>query len=214
MAALVHQINETQHRHIVTLESPIEFLHRDINSSVTQREIGVDTRGFHEALRSVLRQDPDFVLVGELRDQETVEAALTLAETGHLTFGTLHTSDCVQTVNRVIDVFPAHQQAQIRAQLSFTLEAVFCQQLMPHSSGKGRVLAAEVMLANSAVRALIRDGKGHQVYSQIQTGGRMGMRTMSQSLSELVKANKVSVAVAERALADPNELRALLRGVA
>jgi len=214
LAAMIDYINQNQQGHIVTIEDPIEFTHRHNKCSVTQREIGVDTRGFHEALRSVLRQDPDFVLVGELRDQETIEAALTLAETGHLTFATLHTSDCVQTINRVIDVFPAHQQTQIRTQLSFTLEAVFCQQLMPHSSGKGRVMAPEIMLANSAVRALIRDGKGHQIYSQIQTGLRMGMRTMAQSLAELVKANKVSVAAAERVLSDPNELRGLLRGVA
>ena len=214
LAAMIDFINKNQAGHIVTIEDPIEFTHRHNRCSVTQREIGVDTKGFHEALRSVLRQDPDFVLVGELRDQETIEAALTLAETGHLTFGTLHTSDCTQTINRIIDVFPAHQQTQIRTQLSFTLEAVFCQQLMPHASGKGRVLSAEIMLATSAIRALIRDGKGHQIYSQIQTGARMGMRTMSQSLAELVKTNKVALAAAERALSDPNELRGLLRGVA
>ncbi len=181
---------------------------------VTQREVGSDTHGFDKALRSVLRQDPDYVLVGELRDHETIEAALTLAETGHLTFGTLHTSDAAQTINRIIDVFPAHQQAQVRTQLSFTLEAVFCQQLLPHASGKGRAMSAEIMLATPAIRALIRDGKGHQIYSQIQTGGKMGMRTMSQSLAELVKANKVTMSAAERYTSDPSELRSLVRGAA
>jgi twitching motility protein PilT len=154
------------------------------------------------------------VLVGELRDHETIEAALTLAETGHLTFGTLHTSDAVQTVNRIIDVFPSHQQAQVRTQLSFTLEAVFCQQLLPVANGRGRALAAEIMLATPAIRALIRDGKGHQVYSQIQTGGRLGMRTMSSSLAELVRANRVTLATAERYVGEPGELRTLARGAA
>lgn len=214
LAAMIDHINKTQAGHIVTIEDPIEFTHRHNRCSVTQREVGTDTRGFQNALKSVLRQDPDFVLVGELRDQETIEAALTLAETGHLTFGTLHTSDCVQTINRIIDVFPAHQQTQIRTQLSFSLEAVFCQQLMPHASGRGRVLSAEIMLANSAIRALIRDGKGHQIYSQIQTGARLGMKTMAQSLSELVKSGRVTMQHAERALSDPSELRNLVRGAA
>ena len=189
----------------------IEFLHEDKFSRVTQREIGTDSHKFANALRSVLRQDPDFILVGELRDLETIEAALVLAETGHLTFGTLHTSDAVQTVNRIIDVFPAHQQQQVRTQLSFTLEAVFCQQLLPNASGRGRALAAEVMLATPAIRALIREGKGHQMYSQIQTGGRMGMKTMSSWLADLVRAGKVRVEDAEESVSDPNELRMLIR---
>jgi twitching motility protein PilT len=162
----------------------------------------------------VLRQDPDYVLVGELRDHETIEAALTLAETGHLTFGTLHTSDAAQTINRIIDVFPSHQQAQVRTQLSFTLEAVFCQALLPHASGKGRVMSSEIMIATPAIRALIRDGKGHQIYSQIQTGAKLGMRTMSQSLAELVKSGKAAMATAERYSTDVNELRSLVRGAA
>ena len=214
LAAMIDYINKNQQGHIVTIEDPVEFTHRHQRCLVTQREVGSDTHGFDKALRSVLRQDPDYVLVGELRDHETIEAALTLAETGHLTFGTLHTSDAAQTINRIIDVFPAHQQAQVRTQLSFTLEAVFCQQLLPHASGKGRAMSAEIMLATPAIRALIRDGKGHQIYSQIQTGGKMGMRTMSQSLAELVKANKVTMSAAERYTSDPSELRSLVRGAA
>jgi twitching motility protein PilT len=169
--------------------------------------VGGDTKNFGRALRSVLRQDPDIVLVGELRDHETIEAALTLAETGHLTFGTLHTSDAVQTINRIIDVFPAHQQPQVRTQLSFTLEAVFCQQLLPLASGRVRCLAAETMIATPGVRALIRDGKAHQLYSQIQTGGRAGIVTMAQSLGTLVKAGRITMRCAESRLTDPSELR-------
>ena len=178
---------------------------------VTQREVGGDTKGFGNALRSVLRQDPDIVLVGELRDHETIEAALTLAETGHLTFGTLHTSDAVQTINRIIDVFPPHQQDQVRTQLSSSMEAVFSQQLLPLAEGRGRAMAMEVMLATPGIRALIREGKGHQIYSHIQTGGRMGMVTMSQSLSRLVSAGRVRKEDAEHSLSDPSELKSLLR---
>ena len=159
---------------------------------MNQREIGSDTHGFKPALRAVLRQDPDVVLVGEMRDMETIEAALTLAETGHLTFGTLHTSDCVQTINRIVDVFPAYQQQQIRTVLSFVLQAVFCQQLLPKADGRGRVMAAEIMVANSAVRSLIRDDKGHQIYSIIQTQRKLGMQTMNQSLFEIVQKRLVT----------------------
>jgi twitching motility protein PilT len=211
LAAMIDHINRNEQGHIITVEDPIEFSHKSLGCLVTQREIGNDTHGFDKALRSVLRQDPDIVLVGELRDLETIEAALTLAETGHLTFGTLHTSDAVQTVNRIIDVFPAHQQQQVRTQLSFSLEAVFCQQLLPLATGRGRALAAEVMIATPAIRALIREGKGHQVYSQIQTGGRLGMRTMAGSLSELVNSGRVRVEDAEARLSDPSELKSLLR---
>ena len=181
---------------------------------VTQREIGADSHEFKNALRSVLRQDPDFVLVGELRDLETIEAALTLAETGHLTFGTLHTSDCVQTINRIIDVFPAHAQQQVRTQLSFTLEGVFCQQLLPTSMGRGRALSAEIMMANPAIRALIREGKGHQIYSQIQTGGRQNMKTMASSLADLVRSGRVRLDDAERCLSDPSEFHVLVKAAA
>jgi twitching motility protein PilT len=211
LAAMIDYINKNQNGHIVTIEDPVEFTHRHQRCLVTQREVGSDTKGFSAALRSVLRQDPDYVLVGELRDHETIEAALTLAETGHLTLGTLHTSDAVQTVNRIIDVFPSHQQAQVRTQLSFTLEAVFCQQLLPMQAGRGRCLAAEIMLATPAIRALIRDGKGHQIYSHIQTGGKMQMRTMAQSLSDLVLGGKISVDIAEHYIGDPSELRTLVR---
>ncbi|MCY3003129.1 MAG: type IV pilus twitching motility protein PilT [Planctomycetota bacterium] len=211
LAAMVNHINMTRQGHIVTIEDPVEFVHQHKQCMVTQREVGGDTHAFSRALKSVLRQDPDFILVGELRDLETVEAAMTLAETGHLTFGTLHTSDCVQTINRIVDVFPAHQQQQVRTQLSFSLEAVFSQQLLPAASGRGRAMAAEVMLATPGVRALVREGKTHQIYSQIQTGGRMGMKTMAQSLSELVRAGRVRLDEAERALSDPGELRTLVR---
>ncbi len=214
LASMIDHINRTQAGHIVTIEDPVEFSHRHKNCVVTQREVGADTQGFSRALKSVLRQDPDYVLVGELRDHETIEAALTLAETGHLTFGTLHTSDAVQTINRIIDVFPATQQAQVRTQLSFTLEAVFCQQLLPVQNGRGRAVAAEVMLATPGIRALVRDGKGHQIYSHLQTGARLGMRTMSASLAELVRSGKVSQAVAETYVSDPSELRTLARGAA
>jgi twitching motility protein PilT len=211
LASMVNHINMTRQGHIVTVEDPVEFVHQHKQCLVNQREVGGDTHTFSRALKSVLRQDPDFILVGELRDLETIEAALTLAETGHLTFGTLHTSDCVQTVNRIVDVFPSHQQQQVRTQLSFTVEAVFCQQLLPLASGRGRALGVEVMLATSAIRALVREGKTHQIYSQIQTGGRLGMNTMAQSLASLVRTGKVRIDDAERALSDPSELRTLVR---
>ncbi len=182
LASMVNYINETSKRHIITIEDPIEFIHKNKKCLINQREVGPDTKGFGKALKSVLRQDPDVVLIGEMRDMETIEAGLTLAETGHLTFATLHTSDATQTINRIIDVFPANQQSQIRTQLSFVLEAVFCQQLPRKSSGKGRFLASELMLGTDAVRALIRDDKAHQIYSQLQIGGKFGMNTMNQSL--------------------------------
>lgn len=211
LAAMIDYINTTRQSHIVTIEDPVEFTHLHRNCMVTQREVGGDTRTFSNALRSVLRQDPDIVLVGELRDHETIEAALTLAETGHLTFGTLHTSDAVQTVNRIIDVFPAHQQAQVRTMLSFTLEGVFSQKLLPLASGRGRVMAAEIMMATPGIRALIRDGKSHQLYSHIQTGGRLGMTTMAQSLGVLVSAGRIRMQDAESVLSDVGELRSHVR---
>ena len=192
LASMVNYINETRQSHIVTIEDPIEFLHRNKSCLVNQREVGGDTLAFEKALKSVLRQDPDIVLVGEMRDLETIEAALTMAETGHLTFATLHTSDVQQTCNRIVDVFPAHQQQQIRTMLSFTLQAVVCQQLVPRIHGKGRALAAEIMIANPAIRALVRDNKAHQIMSIIQTGGAAGMRTMNQSLFELYRAGTIS----------------------
>jgi twitching motility protein PilT len=211
LAAMINYVNASRQAHIVTIEDPVEFTHQHRNCLVTQREIGGDTRTFGNALRSVLRQDPDVVLVGELRDLETIEAALTLAETGHLTFGTLHTSDAVQTANRIIDVFPSHQQAQVRTQLSFSLEAVFSQQLLPSRDGRGRAMASEVMLCNAGIRAMIREGKTHQIYSQIQTGGRAGMRTMAQSLADLVKSGRVNGLDAEMTMSDPGELHSLIK---
>jgi twitching motility protein PilT len=211
LASMIDHINKTRQGHIVTIEDPIEFSHVSQSCLVTQREVGGDSKAFQNALRSVLRQDPDIVLVGELRDLETIEAALTLAETGHLTFGTLHTNDAVQTINRIIDVFPSHQQPQVLTQLSFTLEAVFCQQLLPRAEGRGRVMAAEVLLSTPAVRALIREGKAHQIYSQMQTGGRIGMRTMTASLADLVRRGQVRVQDAEASLSDASEFLRLVR---
>jgi twitching motility protein PilT len=211
LASMIDHINRNRAHHIVTIEDPIEFLHGHKKCLFNQREVGTDTHGFKKALRAVLRQDPDVILIGEMRDLETVEAALTLAETGHLTFATLHTSDAVQTINRVVDVFPAHQQQQIRTQLSFALQAVFCQQLIANSSGKGRVLAAEIMLANNAIRALIRENKGHQIYSQIQTGGKDGMRTMNASLANLWERRAISYEDAVELSTDRDDLLRLLQ---
>ncbi len=211
LAAMIDQINRTRKQHIVTVEDPIEFLHQNKSCLFNQREVGSDTYSFENALRSVLRQDPDIVLIGEMRTMETIEAALTLAETGHLTFATLHTSDCVQTINRIVDVFPAYQQQQIRTQLSFTLQAVFCQQLIPQANQRGRVLAAEIMIANTAIRALIRDNKGHQMYSQIQTGGKEGMKTMNTSLHDLYKQRQIALDDALARSTDPEELKRLIQ---
>jgi twitching motility protein PilT len=207
LASFIDFINESDEGHIITIEDPIEFVHRNKKCLVNQREVGSDTRSFGNALRAVLREDPDVVLIGEMRDQETIQAALTLAETGHLTFGTLHTSDCVQTINRIVDVFPPYQQQQIRTQLSFTLQAVFSQQLLQKMNVKGRILACEVMVANSAVRSLIRDDKAHQIYSIIQTSGREGMRTMNQSLLQLYQANVISYEEALTHSTDPDDLK-------
>ena len=211
LAAMVDHINRTRKGHIVTIEDPVEFTHVHKNCLINQREVGGDTHKFQNALRSVLRQDPDFILVGELRDYETIEAALTLAETGHLTFGTLHTSDAVQTINRIIDVFPSHQQSQVRTMLSFTIQAIFSQKLLPSASGRGRQMAAEILIATPGIRALIRDGKAHQIYSQLQTGGRLGMKTMAQSLANLVNAGKVRLSDAEAVVPDVAELRSSVR---
>jgi twitching motility protein PilT len=207
LASMVDFINQTRMDHIITIEDPIEFVHRNKACLVNQREVGTDTQGFNQALRRVLRQDPDVVLIGEMRDKETIEAGLTLAETGHLTFATLHTSDCVQTINRIVDVFPAHQQNQIRTQLSFVLEGVFCQQLLPKMNSRGRAMACEIMIPQSAIRSLIREDKCHQILSHIQTGGRVGMRTMNQSLFELYKNNLISWDDAMSHSGDPEDLK-------
>jgi twitching motility protein PilT len=215
LAAMIDRINETEPLHILTIEDPVEYVHHHKRCLVNQREVHADTHSFKKALRSALRQDPDVVLVGELRDLETIEAALTIAETGHLTFGTLHTSSCMQTMNRVIDVFPAHQQPQIRAQLSLVLEGVICQSLIPKASGKGRALALEVMIPNAAIRNLIREDKVHQIYSSMQTGQlKFGMQTFNQSLSELVLRGEITQEVAMSYASNHDELRELInRGV-
>jgi len=207
LAAMIDYINSTGGWHIITIEDPIEFVHRNKQSLVNQREVGPDTHGFHQALKHVLRQDPDVVLVGEMRDKETIELGLELAETGHLTFSTLHTSNCVQTINRIIDVFPAEQQNQVRTVLSFVLEGVFCQQLLPMAVGKGRCLACEIMIPNDAIRANIRDDKIHQIYSTIQTGGKTGMRTMNQSLLELYRAGRISYDIATKYTHDLEDMK-------
>ncbi len=207
LAAMIDYINEHRCEHVVTIEDPIEFLHRNKNCLFNQREVGSDTHSFSNARRSVLREDPDIVLIGEMRDLETIELALTLAETGHLTLATLHTVDTVQSINRIVDVFPSHQQQQVRTQLSFVLQAVYCQQLVPHASGRGRALAVEVMIANAAIRALIRDNKAHQIYSLIQTGGKYGMCTMNQALYDLYSANEVTYDEALARTTDPEDLK-------
>ena len=192
LAGLIDIINTSRPEHIMTVEDPIEFLHRHKTAIVNQREVGTDTYGFANALKHVLRQDPDVILVGELRDLETISMALTAAETGHLVFATLHTQDAPQSVDRVIDVFPPHQQEQIRVQLAGTLAGIVSQQLVPTSDGKGRAVAAEVLVATPAVRNLIREGKTHQIYTSMQAGGKFGMQVMDQHLAELVKKGKVS----------------------
>jgi twitching motility protein PilT len=211
LASMVDYINNTRNAHVVTIEDPIEFVHKNKKCLFNQREIGTDTHSFPAALRSVLREDPDIILIGEMRDMETIESALTLAETGHLVFGTLHTSDCVQTINRIIDVFPAYQQAQIRTQLSFTMQAVFCQQLLQRANGKGRVLAVEIMVANPAIRALIRDDKGHQIYSMIQTGGKEGMCTMNSSLFQLYRQGQITYDEAVAHTTDTDDLKRMFQ---
>jgi twitching motility protein PilT len=213
LAAMIDKINTDRREHIVTIEDPIEFTHQHKSCIVNQREVHQDTKGFHTALRSILRQDPDVVLIGEMRDLETVEAALTVAETGHLTFGTLHTNSCVQTINRIIDVFPAHQQPQIRAQLSFVLEGVLCQALIPTLDGKGRALCLEIMVPNAAIRNLVREDKVHQIYSQIQVGqSKSGMQTMNQSLLMLWQRRIISFDDAMARSGDPEELKQMMAG--
>src|SRR5215468_5853740 len=211
LASMIDKIN-TEHRdHIVTIEDPIEFLHPHKACLVNQREVGSDTVSFKRALKSILRQDPDVVLVGEMRDLETIEAALTVSETGHLAFATLHTNSCVQTMNRIIDVFPPHQQPQIRAQLSFVLEGVICQTLIPRASGAGRVMASEVMVPNPAIRNLIREDKIHQIYSQMQIGqGKFGMQTLNQSLATLYLQRQITLEDCLGRSSDADELKTMI----
>jgi len=211
LASIIDRINEERHDHIVTIEDPIEYLHPHKNCVVNQREVGADTKSFTNALKYILRQDPDVVLIGEMRDLETIEAALTVAETGHLAFATLHTNSCVQTINRIVDVFPPYQQAQVRAQLSFVLEGVLCQSLLPRANGPGRVLAIELMVPNPAIRNLIREDKIHQIYSQMQIGqDKFGMQTMNQSLASLFQRRLISMDDALARSNDIEELRTLI----
>jgi len=207
LASLIDIINRTKPLHIVTVEDPIEFLHEHKRSIINQREIGEDTYSFSESLRRVLRQDPDVILVGELRDLETISTALTAAETGHLVFATLHTQDCPQTIDRVIDVFPTSQQEQIRVMLAATLEGIVTQQLILNSEGTGRIACCEVLVCTSAVRNLIRSNKTHQIYSLMQTGGSFGMQTMDQGLARLVLDGLISESVAFDRSSNEDDLR-------
>jgi twitching motility protein PilT len=210
LAAMIDEINRTREEHIMTIEDPIEFLHSHKRCLVNQRELGSDAQSFSDALKAALRQDPDVILVGEMRDLETIGTALTAAETGHLVFATLHTQDAAQTIDRVIDVFPAHQQSQVRVQLSVALQGIMTQQLLPSSDGTGRVAATEVLVPTPGIRNLIREGKTHQIYSALQTGSAAGMQTMDASLASLVREGKVRRALAESRSSTPEELRRLL----
>ncbi|HJR08579.1 MAG TPA: type IV pilus twitching motility protein PilT [Pyrinomonadaceae bacterium] len=211
LAAMIDKINRERHEHIVTIEDPIEFLHNHKSCVVNQREVGSDTKGFAEALRTALRQDPDVVLVGEMRDLETIESALRIAETGHLTFATLHTNSAASTINRIIDVFPSNQQAQIRAQLSLVLEGIMCQALLPRATGQGRVAALEILVPNAAIRNLIREDKIHQIYSMMQTGQeKYGMQTFNQALATLYHKRLISLELAMQRSSNTDELRELI----
>jgi twitching motility protein PilT len=213
LASIIDKINSETRQHIITVEDPIEYLHPHKLSVVNQREIGTDTNNFKDALKYVLRQDPDVVLIGEMRDLETIEAALVIAETGHLVFATLHTNSAVQSINRIIDVFPSHQQGQVRAQLSFVLQGVMTQLLLPKGTGPGRVLAMEIMIPNPAIRTLIREDKVHQIYSQMQVGQeKHGMQTLNQSLYSLYSRRLISLEEAYGRSSDQDELRNMIEG--
>lgn len=213
LASMVDRINAGRHEHIMSVEDPIEFLHGHKKCIVNQREVNQDTKSFAEALKHVLRQDPDVILVGEMRDLETISLAVTAAETGHLVFGTLHTQDAPQTVDRIIDVFPAHQQAQIRTQLANALQGIITQTLIPRRDGEGRAVACEILVPTPGVRNLIREGKNHQIYSAMQTGGKFGMQTMDAALVDLVRRGLISREEAEKRSSHPDELRRLSGGM-
>ena len=211
LAAMIDKINRERQDHIITIEDPVEYLHPHKSCVVNQREIGSDTFSFKNALKSILRQDPDVVLIGEMRDLETIEAALRIAETGHLTFATLHTNSTVETINRIIDVFPSHQQSQVRTQLSFVLQGILCQALLPTRDGKGRCLTVEIMVPNPAIRNLIREDKVHQLYSMMQTGqSGHGMQTFNQSLADLYLKGKLDLETALARSSMPDELQELI----
>jgi twitching motility protein PilT len=213
LASMVDAINAEREEHILTIEDPIEFLHTHKKCIVNQREIGADALDFTTALTAALREDPDVILVGEMRDLETISTALTAAETGHLVFATLHTQSTSQTVDRIIDVFPPHQQQQVRMQLSIALQGIVTQQLLPTADGSGRVVGAEVLIPTPAVRNLIREGKTHQIYSAIQTSGSIGMQTMDAHLAQLVRMGKITRALAEQRASVPEELKRLMGGM-
>jgi twitching motility protein PilT len=211
LAAMIDKINTERRQHILTIEDPIEYIHPHQGCLVNQREVHTDTQGFAVALRSALREDPDIVLIGELRDLETIESALRIAETGHLTFATLHTNSAAQTINRIIDVFPSHQQGQIRTQLSLVIEGIVCQTLLPRADHHGRVVALEIMVPTPAIRNLIRDDKVHQIYSTMQTGQeKLGMQTMSQALATLYLSGQISLDVAMSASSMKDELEQMI----
>ncbi|PHV72333.1 type IV pili twitching motility protein PilT [Sporanaerobium hydrogeniformans] len=210
LATMINYINDSKKCHVLTLEDPIEYLHKHKNSIVNQREIGIDSRSYGEALRAALREDPDVILVGEMRDQETISTAITAAETGHLVLSTLHTIGAPQTIDRIIDVFPPHQQQQIKVQLANILKGVLSQQLLPRYDVKGRCVALEIMINNPAITNLIREGKTHQIYSQIQTGGLSGMVTMDSSIAKLYKEGRISLETANQYAQIKDELKRLL----
>ena len=205
LAAMIDKINKERKGHIITVEDPIEFIHRHQGCIVNQREVGTDTKSFQASLKYALRQDPDVILIGEMRDLETIQAALTISETGHLAFATLHTNSAAEAINRIIDVFPSHQQSQVRAQLAFVLEGVITQILLPKAKGRGRAMAAEILVVTPAVRALIRDDKIHQIYSTMQSGKKYGMQTMNDALYALYVSREVAEEECLRASHDPNE---------
>lgn len=210
LAAVIDEINETRQDHIMTIEDPIEFLHRHKKCVINQREVGADTKSFSRALKSVLRQDPDIILIGEMRDLETIQTALTAAETGHLVFATLHTQDCPQTIDRMIDVFPPHQQEQIRVQIASTIQGIVTQQLLPTRDGRGRCVACEILVPTPAVRNLVREGKTHQIYTVMQTGTKHGMQTMDIALADLVRRKIITRELAEQRSSNPEDLNRLL----
>ena len=211
LASIIDKVNTDRHEHIMTIEDPIEYLHPHKNCLVNQREVGADTKSFKLALKYILRQDPDVVLVGEMRDLETIESALVIAETGHIAFATLHTNSAVQTINRILDVFPPYQQPQVRAQLSFVLEGIMSQSLLAKATGGGRVLALEVMIPNPAIRNLIREDKVHQIYSQMQVGqAKFGMQTFNQALAALLSRKLISMDEAFGRTNDPDELKNMM----
>lgn len=213
LAALINIINETRNCHVITIEDPIEYLHSHKKSVINQREVGSDTKSFANALKYALRQDPDVILIGEMRDLETIQTALTAAETGHLVFATLHTVDAAQTIDRIIDVFPPHQQQQVRIQLAGCLQGIIAQQLLPRRDGKGRIVAVEILVATPGVRNLIREGKTHQIYTAMQTGQKYGMQTLDMALADLVKRGWITFETALEKCQDPASLRQLVSGV-